>query len=163
MTSVYRMISLGFGLMLWLFASVVQAQTLPAQSFDDQWGKAQVLDESTQWVVYSHHMDGNDWVKGAFDQLKLSDLSAQHLLYVADISGMPSLVSKWLAIPEMQDYAFPIALVREQSRLQDWPKADEQVSVYRLKQGRIVAEHRFDSREALQVFLSMKVLNDGGG
>jgi hypothetical protein len=158
MTAFYRMTSAGFGLALWLFVSIAQAQALPAQTFEDQWGKTQVLDESTQWVVYSHHMDGNDWVKGAFDQLKLSNLSAQNLLYVADISAMPSLVSKWLAIPKMQDYAFPIALVREQSRLQNWPKADEQVSIYQLKQGRIVAEHHFDSREALQVFLSMKVL-----
>ncbi|KUJ72127.1 hypothetical protein AVO41_06780 [Thiomicrospira sp. WB1] len=128
------------------------------QVFEDQWGKTHTLDDDTQWVVYSHHMDGNDWVKGAFNQLKLHDVSAHRLLYVADISGMPSLISKWMAVPAMQDYAFPIALVRDSQRLADWPRTHESVSVFELKDGQLVAEYTFASREALQVFLSMNVL-----
>ena len=141
-----------------------QAQTPESQAavltFQDQWGQSHALNQKTRWVVYSHHMAGNDWVKGAFQQLKLQDLDRHQLLYVADISGMPSLVSKWMAVPAMQEYAFPIALVRDSERLADWPRVQDQVSVFEYQAGQRVAEHAFASREALQIFLSLNVLSD---
>jgi len=148
-------LSIGIG---GLGGSAVFAQT-PSMSFQDQWGQSHTLDQKTRWVVYSHHMAGNDWVKGAFEQLKLQDLAQHRLLYVADISGMPSLISKWMAVPAMQDYAFPIALVRAHERLPDWPRTQDQVSVFEYQAGQRVAEHAFASREALQIFLSLNVLS----
>merc|ERR1711879_937512 len=41
-------------------------------------------------------------------------LAANKAHYIADISGMPSLISKWIALPKMKKYPFSILLVNEE-------------------------------------------------
>lgn len=137
-----------------LFASqAAMAQTLSAHSFEDQWEKQQVLDNQVQWLVYSTHKDGGKWVKESLQELGWTDLKSKQLLYVADISAMPSLITKFIAIPNMQDYPFPIALDTEGEVTADWPQQEEKVNVYRLNQLNIEEAKHLSSKEEVMAFL----------
>jgi hypothetical protein len=132
---------------------LAQAQTLQAHSFEDQWGKPQALDAQTKWVIFSSHKAGGEWVKSALDSLQITDLAERNALYVADISAMPGLISKFVAIPKMQDYPFAIALEKEGDFTQEWPKQDGKVSVYQLKALQVMDTTYLDSEAAVIDFL----------
>ncbi|MCB1755126.1 MAG: hypothetical protein KDJ38_06370 [Gammaproteobacteria bacterium] len=130
------------------------AQTLDAQTFQDQWDQPAALNTEVEWLIFSHHKDGAAWVKESLDALNIKDLQARHWLYVADISQMPGFVTRLFALPKMKDYAFPIALVRDEALIGNWPRDDETVSVYRLADLQIEEVSNFSSQEELQRFLA---------
>lgn len=95
----------------------VYAQTLSAYTFENQWEKPVELNSSTQWVLLSQSKDSGNYVKEAFEALNMEDPAKYNMIYIADISAMPSFVTKLFALPKMRDYAFPMALVREEGQL----------------------------------------------
>lgn len=135
------------------FTLLAQAQTFKAHSFEDQWDKPQALNAQTQWVIFSSHKAGGEWVKNALSTLEITDLAQKNWIYVADISAMPSLISKFVAIPKMQDYKFAIALEKEGDFTKDWPKQEDKVSVYKLNALEVVDTTYLDSEEAVVDFL----------
>lgn len=100
-----------------LLSQAAYAQTLQSQQFNDQWDKPVELTEQTKWLVISQSKESGNTVKEAFDSLELKDLKQHKIIYLADISAMPSLVTKLFALPKMRDYAFPMALIREEGEL----------------------------------------------
>lgn len=79
----------------------------------DQFDKKQRVDSSTEILVFAHDMTGNDVVELAFEKLDSDKLTTKNIVYLADISGMPSLIAKLFAIPAMRDRAYPIMLDKE--------------------------------------------------
>ncbi len=139
------------------FAAYAQApaklQALPAQEFKNQWDQPIRLTAGTEWVIFSHHKDGGQWVKETFDNLNITDPKAHQWLYVADVSQMPSLITRWFAIPKMQDFAFPIALSYDEQLTATWPQQPETVSVYKLYNLVIKDVEYFSNQADLQAFL----------
>ncbi|HBR96713.1 MAG TPA: hypothetical protein DD979_04970 [Gammaproteobacteria bacterium] len=133
-----------------------QAQPLPAQTFEDQWEKPVALDESVNWLIVSLSMDAGDMVKQSLDTLELRDLDAYQAVYLADISGMPSLISKLFAIPKMRDYSFRMALAKDEEALEalNLPVTDtEAVNIFRLQALDIVEQAAITDQEALTNFI----------
>lgn len=128
-------------------------QKLTQHSFEDQWEKPQPLNEQTEWLIFSSHKAGGEWVRNAFTELEITNPSDLKWLYVADISAMPSLISRFVAIPKMQDYAFPIALEKDGELTANWPKQEETVSVYKLNRLNIEKIEFLKTQEAVTGFL----------
>lgn len=126
---------------------------LSAHNFGNQWEKPMSLDDQTEWLIFSSHKAGGEWVRNAFTTLNVTDPQSLKWLYVADISAMPSLISKFIAIPKMQDYPFAIALEKEGEFTSSWPKREEAVSVYKLNHLTIEKVEFFESEQALTEFL----------
>lgn len=126
---------------------------LSAHTFKNQWDKPVKLDASVKWLIFSHHKAGGEWVRDAFNELGIKDLPARQWLYVADISGMPSFVTKLFALPKMRKYAFPIALSYDEENTENWPEKEDTVSVYKLNNLKIVESKTLPSKMALEDFL----------
>lgn len=135
------------------FSLIGFARELPPITFKDQWDKDQVLDERTRLVIFSHHKEGSRWVKDALDGLQIADLSRHHWLYVADISTMPAMISKVMAIPKMRQYPFAIALIKKDHSVPDWPVAEDAVAVYELNRLEITRIYQVKSEEDLKNLL----------
>lgn len=141
-------------LLAWLMVvGTVQAQTLKAVAFTDQWEKANPLTEQTQWVVFSHHMTGGDWVKESLTDFNVTNLARLNGLYVADVSGMPSLITKYMAMPKMRDYAFQMALAMDDEMVEGWPQKEDQVSVILLDKLSVKEVKYFADKASLQAYL----------
>ena len=121
-------------------------------TFIDQWDKEHRLNNDTRVIIYSHHKEGSTWVKQALTSLSI-DLNKSHWLYVANISKMPSLITRFIALPKMRDYAFPIALVRDNSRVKTWPVENETVAIYQLNQLELKLIDHVSDEAALVVLL----------
>lgn len=150
-----KKIFLPFLMLLALGAQAAEIKSLPAHTFEDQWAKPQNLNEQTQWVILSTHKAGGEWVKKALGELQINDMAARNWLYVADVSAMPSLITRFVAIPNMQDYAFSIALEKEGEVTANWPKQPETVSVYKLNKLQIEEVHALDSEQAVMNFIKL--------
>lgn len=147
----------------WLFglSSLLQAQTLDLVSFQDQWGNAQNLTPETKWLIISRAMSSGDIVKDTFDALSIEDPQKYGMLYVADISGMPGLISKFVALPKMRNYAFPIALARQKGLLTDMGiplEESESIAVFTLQGLEIEAAEYFNDTGSFSAFLHESVL-----
>lgn len=146
--------SLGMATLLLLVTGVSHAESLKPQLFENQWEAEQALTVSTQWVIFSHHKAGGQWVKESLEELGVENLDERKWLYVADISGMPSIITNLFALPKMRDYAFPIALVKEEKQAAGWARKDEQVTVYQLNHLVVKQTQFFADKESLKQFLA---------
>ncbi len=62
------------------------------------------------------------------------------LIYLADISGMPAIVTSMFALPKLRSLPFSIALVRdanEATQIADLPRQPGTATLLRLEDGRI--------------------------
>ncbi|MGY4877883.1 hypothetical protein ACLUEY_08330 [Vreelandella aquamarina] len=85
-------------------------------------------------VLFSADMDANDLIEQSFGGLEQGSFTAAGLVYVADISGMPSLIARLFAIPSLRDYPFRVLLARNAEQLTMLPRQKGAVSVISLSQ-----------------------------
>lgn len=142
------------GLGLVMLVSVAQAQTLPAQNFENQHGETLALDGNVTWMIFAHHNKGAKMTKGAIDEAGIKDFSAYQGLYVADISKMPALISRMFAMPAMRKYEFNLALDKDGDLTQSWPKQEEKVTLMKLNNLDVVDVQYVDSPEAVVGFIN---------
>lgn len=142
------------GLFLLLATTLVHGAALQPLTLLDQWDKQQRVDDTTTLLIFSNHRKGSAWVKTALQELKISSLAERHWLYVANISSMPGLITKLLALPKMRDYAFPVALVRDEAVVEQWPKKKGFVAVYSLNGLEIEVVEYFNSTDAIKHYLA---------
>lgn len=143
-------------LLLLFLTTATQADELQSVVLADQWGNEQRLSSDTEQLIFSNHKDGSAWVKQSLQALDVSDMDERHWLYVANIASMPKLITKLFAIPKMRDYAFPIALARDKTIVEAWPKKDGFVAIYSLNNLAIESVEYFNSADAVRVYLESK-------
>ena len=128
-------------------------QTLTPTTFMDQWDQPQALNSETKWLIFTANKESGKWVKEYLEGMDVEDMAVKKWLYVADISGMPSLITKFMAIPKMKDYKFSIALEKEGEVSSDWPKQEGAVNVYQLNALAIDKVHTLTSADEVNAFL----------
>lgn len=128
-------------------------QKLAPVEFMDQWEQPQLLSAETKWLIFTDTKDAGSWVKDTLEALDVEDMSTNNWLYVADVSGMPSLITRFMAIPKMKDYKFSIALEREGDLTKDWPKQEDAVNIYQLNALTVEKVHTFTNEEDVMSFL----------
>ena len=93
--------------------------------------------------------------KGKFSSLSKEDetlfrdiLEKNSAVYVADISGMPSLISKFIALPKMKKYPFSVLLLDDTNK-DNFVKEDGKIIVYSLENGKVVKIDKISTKEEL--------------
>lgn len=135
-------------------AQSAETKTLSQQVFEDQHAVPVSLSVTTQWLIFSHDKQGGEWVRQALTELGIENLEARGGLYVADVSGMPSLITKWFALPKMQKYPFRIGLDTSGELTSDWPKVDSTVTLMRLNGLDVTEQVKASSGEQVKAFLA---------
>jgi len=148
----------GIGLSLaMLSAQAAELTTVPALSLQDQHEAPLALNAQTQWVLYSTDKASGKITKESLEALGLTDLSAANGIYIADVSAMPSMITKLFALPKMRDYAFKAAIVMDDELLSDWPKQEEKVTAMKLNGLKVESIEYFDSPETLQAWIQKQL------
>jgi hypothetical protein len=92
---------------------VVIGQELAAFTIKDQFDKEHSLTKDTKKVIFAFSNTAGQLIKGYMSSRELTYLTSRDIIYIADISGMPSLIAKMFAIPSMKDDKYPILLIKE--------------------------------------------------
>ena len=118
------------------------------QSLQDQFDKPISVTEQTTTLIFSRDMDGGEVVQAAFAEAP-KDQWPQNLVYIADISGMPSLIAKFIAVPKMKDYPFILGLDNEGVATANLPASKEQATIIKLNQLEVISIEQVDEPKLL--------------
>lgn len=128
-------------------ASFYQAgdQVSPIQ-LEDQFENSIEVNANTQVLLFSRDMKGGDIVKEALElQVSEGEKIPATQVYIADISGMPSLIAKFVAIPQMKDLPFSMGLGKEEEATKLLPSEKDLATLILLDNLKVIEVHNFDS------------------
>ncbi len=146
--------------LLLVLSSLAQAGPLrtgelaPSMALEDQHGKAVALPAQARWLMFAPDKAAadlaQDWLKTRGPRA-LDTLGA---IYLADISGMPSLVTQFVALPRLRELPFPVVLARDAALTADWPRRAGQLTLVALDGGRVLRiDHAASAEDIAQRLL----------
>lgn len=100
--------------------------------FTDQFDQKIKISESTRWIIFSNEKESYEILTDFFKSKKMSKTESFHGYYIADISKMPRLISKYFAIPEMQKLTYSI-LLDQNNETENWPRKAKHFTLIKLK------------------------------
>jgi hypothetical protein len=121
-------------------ASLAVGSTLPDLALKDQHDKPVAISSDTRWVLIASEKPVSDMVSAVLSAEPAGVMARMRLVYVADISGMPALITRMFALPKLRELPFSIALVREaaeMTQVADLPRQQGAATLLRLENGRI--------------------------
>lgn len=121
-------------------APLTEGSAMPTLSLNDQHDKPAAVSTQMRWVVFTAEKPVSDMVSAVLAAQPAGVADRLRLIYVADISGMPALVTRMFALPKLRELPFPIALVREAAQVTqvaDIPRVNGAATVLRLDNGRV--------------------------
>lgn len=110
-------------LSLFLILSISSAKTqkklnigdkLPAFRVKNQFDK-EMLVKNMRYIVIAFTREDNDMLHH-FLLTHKGLLKDRNIVYIADISGMPSAITKIFALPKMKKYSYPITLIYDRNK-----------------------------------------------
>lgn len=106
-------------------------------TLSDQHGQPVAIGPNTRKVVFAAEKLVSDLVVNALGAHGKETLARTGAVYVADISAMPSMVSRLFAIPKLRELSFQIALARDVSAVADLPRRPGSATVLTIVNGQV--------------------------
>lgn len=116
--------------------SLTVGSDLPVLTVKDQFDKEFTIDAKVKTVIFSATKEESNVIKEFLAAKDKDYLTNNNIAYVADITGMPSLISKFIAIPKMKDYAFSILLIDEDNKAL-FPVEENKISIITLENSKV--------------------------
>ena len=108
----------------------------PTFEIKDQFEKAQKISADAKTILVAGDKGTSEILRDYISAKDKGFLEANKAYYVADISGMPSLISKFFALPKMKKYDFSILLVDEE-QTKSFSKKEDNITVYSITDGKV--------------------------
>ena len=113
-----------------LFAELKVGDSFPSLTLVDQFDeKVELKKEGSLKMIFSFEKDVSAGIKTFLDTQDKNFLVDNNVLYIADISGMPSFITSWFAIPKMKKFDFKVALIYDEDEGKVLNRQDEKVTV----------------------------------
>ncbi len=103
----------------------------------DQHDQTVAINEQTNLVLFAAGKSTSALMSKVLEDLPPTTLKDKKAIYVADISGMPSFITKMVAIPKMQKRPYTIAILRDEAQSKLFPQKDDAITIIKLKSGKI--------------------------
>lgn len=121
-----------------LAAPVAPGGLLPPLTVADQHERQVQIDANTRVVVFAGDKAASDVVSDAL-RPHSSVLAERRIVYIADISAMPAIVTRMFALPKLRELPFPVGLVRDAQTTAHLPRKPKEITVVKLEGLRIQA------------------------
>ena len=121
------------------FANNLQVgDKLPTITLNDQFEKTHTVAQDTKKILVAYDKDISGLLKDFLLAKEGTFLNDNNAVYIGDIRGMPSLISKFFAIPKMKKYEFSILFLDENHEAK-FAKEEEKITVYTLENGKVTS------------------------
>jgi hypothetical protein len=143
-----------------LFINLLFAQTLtlgdnyPSFELVDQFDKTTTIDANDKMIIMSFEKAVSSDLNERLKTKKSDYLATYNTKYVADISGMPSIIAKLFALPKMRKYNYSIYLIQDEEQSKVFPRKEEMLTLLKMKNNKI------DSIEYMTPKEFIKLLDD---
>lgn len=127
-------LSLLLGSFLWAGGSFSIGDKIGNFSLLNQFDEKQTVDTSVQTILVSFEKETGAQINEFLSQQKSDFLTQNQAVFIANISGMPMVITKMFALPKMRNYKHPILLIYDENDTRF--KAQEgKTTLYRVKNG----------------------------
>lgn len=143
-------------LFFFLFGGIVHGEPvivgtrLPPFILEDQHGESHKADKSLQLIVFGKSRTSNKIMEAALENVNAGYLSNHHTVYIANISGMPGIVTKSLALPKMRKLPYVILVDKDDSVSKGFPSTSNAITILQVKDLRIVSVDFSNDPEAIK-------------
>ena len=97
-----------------LNAEVVVGQSFPSFTLEDQFEKKHTISSDTKKIILVFSKDNGHIMKEYMEGKHENFLSQRNILFIADISRMPSIIASLFAKPDMRECKYPILLIEDE-------------------------------------------------
>jgi len=119
-------------------APLKEGSLLPSISVNNQHGKLVKIKTDVKTIFFSAEKAPSQ-VINLFLKKNPEFLVKQNAYLVANISGMPFLISKFVAIPKMKKYPYDVLLVKQKGLFSFMPHKEGQLSILKISNGKITS------------------------
>lgn len=107
----------------------------------DQHERPVVLGIERRILLFAFERGAGDMAQQVLREQSPNFLAATDWALVMDVSRMPSMITRLVALPALREQPFPIGVVQDGALLADVPRQPGAVTVLLLKRGQITATH----------------------
>ena len=125
-------------------------------SLTDQYEKSTHINNKTQLILFSRDKAGGKLISDALSRTAKEYLIKQHIVYITDISRMPSFISNYIAIPLMRKKLYPILLDKEGKITAQFPGRDNTATLIFVESLKIKNIKYLQSEEEIVQLLKFK-------
>lgn len=108
----------------------------PTFQIKDQFEKTHVIKADAKTLLVAADKGTSEILRDYFNAKPKGFLEENNAYYIADISGMPSLIAKFFALPKMKKYPFSILLVDEE-QTKSFNKKEGNITIYSIVDGKV--------------------------
>jgi len=140
-----------------VFVNILVAQTLsvgdkyPSFKIPDQFGNYTKVYHHDKYVIMTFEKDLSGELSSYLEKRKNDYLSSKKTKYVADISAMPSIITKMFALPKMKKYNYKLLLIHDEDQGEQFPRRDEMVSVFKIDNYKIQSIEYMKPKEVIEL------------
>ena len=116
--------------------SLTIGNNLPTLTIKDQFEKEHTVDANIKTIIFSATKSEGVTIKEFLLAKDKDYLTTNKAVYIADITGMPSLITKFIAMPKMKDYPFSVLLIDEANKTL-FPVKEDMISIISLENGKV--------------------------
>ena len=106
------------------YAGVTIGQPIGALSLEDQFDVEHNVTSSTQKVVFTFKKASSHIVKDYLATQDADYLAKRNAMYVADVSGMPSIIS-FFVLPMLTSNDFPILVIEDEEQAEQYKNEEK--------------------------------------
>jgi hypothetical protein len=140
-----------------LFAEQIHVgESLPKIKFVDQNDQTHELDNEIRILLFAHGKQTGSLVMEILKDAGPAHLQKLNAVYIADISGMPSLVTRLFVLPKMRKIDSPIYLARNSGQAAWLPKKEDKVTLVKLTNGSVTQISFLTNEESLRSILGIQ-------
>ncbi|ADG94773.1 conserved hypothetical protein [Arcobacter nitrofigilis DSM 7299] len=141
-------------LLLPLFAIILYAnsfevnQNIGTFSLPNQFDKKQTIDSSITTILVSFEKGTGKDVNQFLASKDKDFLKNHHAVFIANISGMPSIITRMFALPKMRDYKHSVLLIYDDDDKR-FVSQEGKTTLYKLKDG-VIKSISFITKDDLE-------------
>lgn len=104
----------------------------PVLELEDQFEEPRPVPGEASLIVFSGSKDADDSLSDTLGEVAGDALRAGEIIYLSDISRMPGLITRFVAMPALKDRDYPVTLIREEGMAEAISATDGCYTLYTL-------------------------------
>jgi hypothetical protein len=112
---------------------------IPKLEFETQREDKDTLNSDIKYLVFTSEMEASKIAHSLFEKEGDAYLKKYFIFFISDIHKMPSLITKFIALPKMRNYKYTIHLIKEENQNLEFPIESGKLTILQLKNLKIIS------------------------